>query len=122
MKKVNAKLFALKHALIKVLTKSLEVDKNAIKEGAEITFKDYCKIQIVECTKETLDKSKVKAICEKYGIDINTLMTKTSYKRIDVDFVPVDTLNEVNDVLDTLEKYTEDKNTKRVASKVARVK
>ena len=46
MKTVNAKIFALKYKLIKMLNASLEKDKKAIKEGAAITRKDYCKIYI----------------------------------------------------------------------------
>ena len=44
MKTVNAKLFALKYKLFTILDKSLKADKNAIKEGANITFNNYCKI------------------------------------------------------------------------------
>ena len=48
MQKVNAKIFALKYKLLKVLTNSIEKDKKALKDGAEISFKDYCKIQLVD--------------------------------------------------------------------------
>ena len=40
MSKVNAKILTLKHELFKRLKDSLEKDKEAIKSGAEITFKD----------------------------------------------------------------------------------
>ena len=56
MAKVNAKILALKYKLEKALQKSIEKDKEAIKNGAEITFKDYCKIQVVECTRATYSK------------------------------------------------------------------
>ena len=90
MAKVNAKIFALKYKLMKKLETSLNKDKELIKEGAEITFKNYCKIQIVE----------------------------THYKRIDIDNIPIEIDQKVNDIFNTLED-SQDKDIKRVASKVA---
>ena len=40
-KTVNAKIFAIKYKLLKLLTNSIEKDKNALKSGAKITFNDY---------------------------------------------------------------------------------
>lgn len=121
-KSVNAKIFALKYKLVKVLNASLEKDKTALKEGAKIAFNNYCKIQIVECSKSTLDKSKVQNLCDKYGVDISTLLNTTNYKRIDIDNVPTEVDDKVNEVLNTLENDSNDKNIKRVASVVANIK
>lgn len=118
MKTINAKLFALKYKLLKKLNASLEKDKEAIKNGAKITFEDYCKIQIVKCSKPTLDKGKVQEICNKYGIDITTLEKTTNYLRIDVDNVPTEIDSKVDSILDTLED-SNDRDIRRVASKVA---
>lgn len=121
MKTVNAKLFALKHKLIKVLNTSLENDKKALKEGATITRKDYCNIQLVNCTKTTLDKTKVQELCNKYKIDITTLENTTNYIRIDIDNVPNEINDKVENIIQTLENDN-DKDIKRVASKVANIK
>ena len=120
MKTVNAKIFALKYWLIKKLNASLEKDKNAIKEGATITLKDYCKIQLVECTKTSFDKDKIEALAKKYKVDVSTLQKETTYTRIDVDNVPTEIDNKVNQILDTLGRDN-DRVIARVASKVGRV-
>jgi hypothetical protein len=121
MQKVNAKLFALKYKLLKVLTNSIEKDKNALKEGAEITYKDYCKIKLVECTKTTLDRSKVLEICDKYGVDISTLEKTTKYQRLDIDNIPTEVDDKVEDIFNTLED-SNDRVIAKVASKVAGIK
>lgn len=122
MKTISARVFALKYKLLKVITNSLEKDKKAIKEGANITFKDYCNIQQVECTRTTLDKTKVQEICNKYGIDITTLENTTNYIRIDIDNVPTEIDDKVNDILNILENISNDKIIAKVASKVANIK
>jgi len=119
MKTVNAKIFAIKHLLIKKLNASLEKDKNAIKEGAKITFENYCKIQVVDCTKTTFDKDKIEAFAKKHKIDISTLQKTTNYSRIDIDNVPIEVDDKVNQILDTLEDDN-DREVVRVASAVAR--
>ena len=103
MAKVNAKILALKYKLFKRLKDSLEKDKDAIKSGAEITFKDYCKIQVVDCEKSTLDETKVQVLCNEYGIDIATLKKTTHYKRLDIKNVPTEVDNKVQDIFNTLE-------------------
>ena len=103
MTKVNAKILALKYKLFKRLKDSLEKDKDAIKSGAEITFKDYCKIQVVDCEKSTLDETKVQVLCNEYGIDIATLKKTTHYKRLDIKNVPTEIDNKVQDIFNTLE-------------------
>lgn len=118
---VNAKLFALKHMLLKTLEKSLNKDKDLIKSGATITYNDYCKIQTIDCSKTTLDRSKVLEICDKYGIDIATLEKTTTYQRLDIDNVPTEITNKVEDIFSILED-TNDKLIARVASKVATTK
>ena len=120
-KTINAKIFALKHKLWSVLDKSLKADKNAIKEGAKITFNDYCKINVAECTKATLDKDKVQILCDKYNIDITTLEKTTKYLKIDVSNVPTEVDTKVNEMLATLEN-SNDNITKRAASSVANIK
>ena len=102
MIKVNAKILALKYKLEKALQKSIEKDKDAIKSGAEITFKDYCKIQVVDCEKSTLDETKVQVLCNEYGIDITTLKKTTHYKRLDIKNVPTEVNDKVEDIFNML--------------------
>ena len=116
MARVNAKILALKYKLFKRLKDSLEKDKDAIKNGAEITFKDYCKIQVVDCEKSTLDETKVQALCNKYGIDITTLKKTTHYKRLDIKNVPTEVDNKVRDIFNTLEDSND-----KVIAKVANI-
>lgn len=102
MARVNAKILTLKHELFKRLKDSLEKDKEAIKNGAEIAYKDYCKIDIVDCKKPTLDETKVQALCNEYGIDIETLKKTTHYKRVDIKNVPTEVDNKVEDIFNML--------------------
>lgn len=120
MKKVNAKLFALKYKLLKKLNASLEKDKNAIKEGAEITFKDYCKIQIIECNKASYTKEQQK-ILDEYAQEIGITKAVTTYTRIDIDNIPTEIDDKVDEIFTTLED-SNDKDIKRVASKIANTK
>ena len=120
MKTVNAKIFALKYKLLKRLNASIEKDKNAIKEGAEITRKDYCKIQIVECTKKSYTKEQQETL-DKYAQENGFEKQETTYIRIDIDNIPTEIDNKVDEIFNTLED-SNDKDIKRVASKVARVK
>lgn len=118
MKTVNAKVFAIKYWLAKKLNASLEKDKNAIKEGAKITFENYCKIQIVECTRQSYSKEAqlmIDEFAKKKGIEKQT----TIYTRIDVDNVPTEVDDKVNQVLDTIESDN-DRVITKVASGVAR--
>lgn len=117
MKTVNAKIFALKYKLLKKLTDSLNKDKDLIKEGAEITFKDYCNIKMVDCTKTSYSKE-AQAKLDAYAKA--NLITKqiTHYKRIDIDNIPVEVDNKVDEIFNILED-SQDKDIKRVASKIA---
>lgn len=117
MKKVNAKIFALKYKLLKRLETSLNKDKELIKNGAEITFKDYCKIQVVECTKASYSKE-AQAKLDEYAKANLISKQITHYKRIDIDNIPIEIDQKVNDIFNTLED-SQDKDIKRVASKVA---
>lgn len=117
MKKVNAKIFTLKYKLLKRLETSLNKDKELIKNGAEITFKDYCKIQVVECTKASYSKE-AQAKLDAYAKANLISKQITHYKRIDIDNVPIEVDNKVDEVFNILED-TQDKDIKRVASKVA---
>ena len=117
MKKVNAKIFALKYKLMKKLETSLDNDKELIKNGAEITFKNYCKIQVVECTKASYSKEDQKKLDEYAKANLINKQI-THYKRIDIDNIPIEIDQKVNDIFNTLED-SQDKDIKRVASKVA---
>lgn len=121
MAKVNAKIFALKYKLMKKLETSLNKDKELIKEGAEITFKNYCKIQIVECTKASYSKDDQKKLDE-YAQ--KNLISKqiTHYKRIDIDNIPIEVDEKVDNIFNTIEQETNDKETKKVASKLQNTK
>lgn len=121
MAKVNAKIFALKYKLMKKLETSLNKDKELIKEGAEITFKNYCKIQIVECTKASYSKEDQKKLDE-YAQ--KNLISKqiTHYKRIDIDNIPIEVDEKVDNIFNTIEQETNDKETKKVASKLQNTK
>ena len=121
MKKVNAKIFALKYKLLKKLEASIKLDKEAIKNGAEITFKEYCNIKIVNCEKPIFDKDKIQLICDKYKIDIATLQKVSEYQRIDVDNVPTEVADKVENIFTTLED-SNDKDIKRVAIKMKNIK
>lgn len=116
MKKVNAKIFALKYKLLKRLTDSLNNDKELIKNGAEITFKDYCKLQVVDCTKASYSKENQKKLDE--WAEKNCITKQiTHYKRIDIDNIPVEVDNQIDEIFNILEN-THDKEIKRVASKL----
>ena len=117
MKKVNAKIFALKYKLMKKLETSLDNDKELIKNGAEITFKNYCKIQIVECTKASYSKEDQKKLDEYAKANLISKQI-THYKRIDIDNIPIEIDQKVDNIFNTLED-SQDKDIKRVASKVA---
>lgn len=119
MKKVNAKIFALKYKLLKVLTNSIEKDKNAIKEGAEITYKDYAKIKLVDCVRTSYSKEDQKKLDE-YASKMLISKQVTHYTRIDIDNIPTEVDDKVNEILDTLENNN-DKVIAKAASKVARV-
>lgn len=119
MKKVNAKIFALKYKLLKVLTNSIEKDKNAIKEGAEITYKDYAKIKLVDCVRTSYSKEDQKKLDE-YASKMLISKQVTHYTRIDIDNIPIEVDDKVNEILDTLENNN-DKVIAKAASKVARV-
>jgi hypothetical protein len=119
MQKVNAKIFALKYKLLKVLTNSIEKDKNAIKEGAEITYKDYAKIKLVDCVRTSYSKEDQKKLDE-YASKMLISKQVTHYTRIDIDNIPTEVDDKVNEILDTLENNN-DKVIAKAASKVARV-
>ena len=121
MKTVNAKIFALKYKLLKKLTDSLNKDKDLIKDGAKITFNDYCKIQIVDCTKASYSKDDQKKLDE-YAQ--KNLISKqiTHYKRIDIDNIPIEVDEKVDNIFNTIEQETNDKETKKVASKLQNTK
>lgn len=120
-KTVNAKIFAIKYKLLKKLTDSLNKDKDLIKDGAKITFNDYCKIQVVDCTKASYSKDD-QAKLDEYAQ--KNLISKqiTHYKRIDIDNIPIEVDEKVDNIFNTLEQETNDKETKKVASKLQSTK
>lgn len=120
MKTVNAKLFALKYWLAKKLNTSLEADKTAIKNGAKITFNDYCKIQVVECQRASYTKEQQK-ILDEYAQEIGIAKAVTTYTRIDIDNIPTEVEEKVTNMLNTLENDN-DKIVTKVASAVASIK
>lgn len=120
MAKVNAKIFALKYKLMKKLETSLNKDKELIKEGAEITFKNYCNIKIVDCTKTSYSKEAQVKLDEYAKANLISKQI-THYKRIEIDNIPIEIDQKVNDIFNTLED-SQDKDIKRVASKVANKK
>lgn len=120
MAKVNAKIFALKYKLMKKLETSLNKDKELIKEGAEITFKNYCNIKIVECTKASYSKE-AQAKLDEYAKANLISKQITHYKRIDIDDIPVEVDNQVDEIFNTLEN-SQNKTIQKVASKVANKK
>ena len=120
MQKVNAKIFALKYKLLKVLTNSIEKDKKALKDGAEITYKDYCDIKLVECTRTSYSKED-QAKLDEYAAKNLISKQVTHYTRIDIDNVPQEVDTKVDEILTTLED-SNDKVIARVASKVASTK
>lgn len=102
MKTVNAKWLAFKYKLAKKLNASIENDKNAIKEGAKITFEDYCKIQKVECIRKSYTKEQ-QAILDKYAEEKGFEKQETKYIRIDIDNIPNETDTQVEQAFNTLE-------------------
>lgn len=119
MQRVNAKIFALKYKLLKVLTNSIEKDKKALKEGAEITFKDYAKIQLVECVRTSYSKED-QAKLDEYASKMLISKQVTHYTRIDIDDIPTEVDDKVNEILNSLENNN-DKIIAKAASKVANV-
>lgn len=119
---INAKLFALKYKLVERLAKSLENDKSAIKGGAKLTFDKYCRIKVVDCNRSTLNKSKLVDLCNKYGVDINTLYTQTRYQRVDIDGIPSSVDNKVDEIFHSLLETSNDNYVVKLASKVNNIK
>ena len=119
-KTVNAKIFALKYKLMKKLETSLNKDKDLIKEGAKITFNDYCKIQIVDCTKASYSKEDQKKLDEYAKANLISKQI-THYKRIEIDNIPIEINDKVDELFNILEN-SQDKEIKRVASKIKATK
>lgn len=115
MTKVNAKILALKYKLVKALQKSIEKDKESIKNGAEVTFKDYCKIKVVECTRTSYTKED-QAKLDEYAKKMHIAKQVTHFKRIDIDEVSQEVDDKVQDIFNTLEDSND-----KVISKVAKV-
>ncbi len=121
MKTINAKIFALKYKLLKKLTNSLNKDKDLIKEGAEITFKNYCKIQVVDCTKASYSKDDQKKLDEYAKANLISKQI-THFKRVEIDNIPIEVDDKVDNIFNIIEQNTEDKDTKKVASKLHTIK
>ena len=120
MKTINVKLFAIIYTLNKHLTKKLDEMKKAIAEGANLTFKDYADIKIVECTRKSYTKEQQEAIDEfarKQGFE----KQEVKYTRIEIDHINSTVAETVEKVINELED-SNDKIIKKVASKVANKK
>ena len=117
MKNVNAKWYAFKYKLMKILAKSIEEDNNAIKNGAKITFENYCKIQLINCSRKSWSKE-AQTLADKYLTELGFEKQETNYLRIDIDNVPAETDEKVAEVFNEMQN-SNDKDIKRVASKVA---
>ena len=120
MKNVNAKWLAFKYKLAKKLNASIEEDKNAIKNGAKITFEKYCKIQKVECQRASYTKEQ-QAILDEIAKEKGFEKQITNYIRIDIDNIPEETDKQVEQVFNTLEN-SNNVVIAKVASKVANIK
>lgn len=117
MKVVNAKLYAIKYKLKKMLENSLTKDNEAIKNGAKITFQDYAKIQVIECTRKSYTKE-AQEIIDKFAEENGLEKQETKYLRIDVDNIDK-TADEIAEKMLTTLEDSNDNTIKRVASKVA---
>ena len=115
-KTVNAKIFALKYRLMKKLETSLNKDKDLIKEGAEITFKNYCNIKIIDCTKTSYSKEDQVKLDEYAKANLISKQI-THFKRIEIDNIPIEVDDKVDNIFNILEN-TQDKEIQRVASKL----
>ena len=120
MKTVNAKLFAIIYTLIRVLTKKLDEMKKSIIEGADITFKDFADIKVVECTKKAYSKE-AQEMLDKYAKENGLEKVETKYLRVEIDHIDTIAEETANKVIAELED-SNDKLIKRVATKVANKK
>lgn len=120
MKTVNAKLYAIKYKLAKLLKASIDKDNEALKEGAKITFDKFAKIQLVECTRKSYSKE-AQEIIDKFAQEKGLVKVETKYIRVDVDNIDKTAEETAEKIIKELEE-SEDKNIKRVASKVANKK
>lgn len=120
MKNVNVKLFALKYKLIQKLTKSLENDKEAIKNGAKLTMEKYANVKQVECTRKAYSKEAQEKL-DKFAQENGIEKQETKYIRIEIDNISIEIDKEVDKVIETLEN-TNDKTMQKVASKVKNTK
>ena len=120
-KTVNAKWFALKYKLMKRLETSLNKDKELIKSGAKITFDNYCKIQVVDCIKASYSKDDQKKLDEYAKTNLISKQI-THYKRIEIDNIPIEVDEKVDNIFNTIEQETNDKEAKKVASKLQNTK
>lgn len=99
---VNAKWYAFKYVLINILSKSLEKDKIAIKNGATITEKDYCDIVQVSCKRESWEKE-AQAIADEYLTKLGYKKKVTNYIRIDINNIPEKMTEKVENAIKTME-------------------
>lgn len=120
MKTVNAKLYAIKYKLKKILEASINKDNEAIKNGAKITFSNYAKIQAIQCTRKSYTKEAQKLI-DKFAEENHLEKVETNFIRIDIDNIDVTATQTAEKIFKTLEDNN-DKTISRVASKVASIK
>lgn len=120
MKNVNVKLFAVIYTLTKNLNKKLDEMKKAIIEGANLTFKDYANIKVVECTRKSWSKE-AQAKADEYLTKLGYEKEETKYTRVEIDNIDNSTLETAENIFNMLEN-SNDNTIKKVASKVAKVK
>ena len=99
---VNAKWYAFKYVLVNILSKSLEKDKMAIKNGATITEKDYCDIVQIPCKRESWEKE-AQAIADEYLTKLGYKKKVTNYIRIDINNIPEKMTEKVENAIKTME-------------------
>ena len=116
MKTVNAKLYAIKYRLKKLLEESITKDNEAIKNGATLTMQKYAKIQVVKCTRKSYTKEQ-QAILDEIAKEKGFEKQETEYLRIDIDSIDPQVDTEVGHIISTIEA-DDNATAKRVASKV----
>ena len=115
MKNVNVKIFAILYKLDKVITKKLDEMKKDILDGANLTFKDYALVKVVECERKSYSKeaqAKIDEFAKENGLEKVT----TKYSRVEIDGITEDVDITVNNIINTLVD-SNDKTIKKVASK-----
>ena len=124
MKNVSAKQYATIDKIIKALQAVQNSMKEDIKNGANVTYKDFAKIQVINCdkfdyTKE--DKDKIDLWAKSQGF----VKVNKPYQRIDLDSISKDadaTVLEVMQLLEDNSNSNSNSNSKTIAKVASKVK